>query len=274
MYFREQNGAFTLDPGGPLDRPVPPRQPARPRLVRRPPAVRRDLLPEPADLPRRRAPTARAFATLDRLLVEGGLLFLGHADRAGRSGATPFVPAGDKGSFCYRKGKAGPQPVCPPLPPGEGRGQGSSLPPPPLPGRAGVGGRMVIASRKSASSESRRVVRAPAPQPSPQGEGAREDERCWSCGAPHPRPLSRREREEEKTTPTSADSSGLDPRSRFLAGGPRAIRRGDPAGRAGRLRGRGDGPSVLPAGPDPPGGGGPRAGRGPFPQGRLSRRPA
>jgi len=50
---------------------------------------------------------ARAFATLARLTVDGGLLFLGHADRPDESAASPFRPLAARGSFAHRKGSAG-----------------------------------------------------------------------------------------------------------------------------------------------------------------------
>jgi chemotaxis protein methyltransferase WspC len=49
---------------------------------------------------------ARAFATLGRLIADGGLLFLGHADRVDDAEQTPFEPTGDKGAFAFRKGAA------------------------------------------------------------------------------------------------------------------------------------------------------------------------
>jgi chemotaxis protein methyltransferase WspC len=72
---------------------------------------------------------ARAFATLDRLIADGGLLFLGHADRLDDAKATPFEPTGDKGAFAFRKGgtrassakrRSIPRPLVSPLPLGEG----------------------------------------------------------------------------------------------------------------------------------------------------------
>jgi len=48
---------------------------------------------------------ARAFASLGRLVVEGGLLFLGHADRIEQpEGLMAFEATGDKGAFAFRKG--------------------------------------------------------------------------------------------------------------------------------------------------------------------------
>ena len=50
----------------------------------------------------------RAFATLGRLIVDGGLLFLGHADRPDDSPESPFTAIAEKGSFAYRKGSPAP----------------------------------------------------------------------------------------------------------------------------------------------------------------------
>jgi len=49
---------------------------------------------------------ARAFANLDRMIVDGGFLFLGHADRLDLSEKTPFQATADKGAFVFRKGGA------------------------------------------------------------------------------------------------------------------------------------------------------------------------
>lgn len=46
---------------------------------------------------------ARAFANLDRLTQNDGLLFLGHADRSDQLVTTRFVPYADTGSFAYQK---------------------------------------------------------------------------------------------------------------------------------------------------------------------------
>ena len=164
-YFREQNGAFTLD------------QAVRPTVrfhlgnlldsvsfADRPPfdvIFCRNLLIYLDDDAR-----ARAFATLDRLLVEGGLLFLGHADRSDDSGASPFALTGDKGSFCYRKGKAGSKIGHSPL---AGRSGASSLPPSPLAGEGRGGGSHDHRSRKSVSSNVTGGATTPHPNPPPQG---------------------------------------------------------------------------------------------------------
>jgi chemotaxis protein methyltransferase WspC len=109
-YFREQNGSFTLDLavrstvrfhlGNLLDPAL---------FAGRPPfdvVFCRNLLIYLDDDSR-----SRASAALDRLIVDGGLLFLGHADRLDRSDKSPFVATGDKGGFAYRKGKPEPKPV-------------------------------------------------------------------------------------------------------------------------------------------------------------------
>lgn len=56
----------------------------------------------------------KAFSNLDRLTAEGGLLFLGHADRPDPNASTRFVQIGDKGSFVYRKEKDGSTSAPPP----------------------------------------------------------------------------------------------------------------------------------------------------------------
>ena len=77
---------------------------------------------------------ARAFASLARLTAEGGLLFLGHADRADDSPGSPFRPIAVKGSFGYRKG--GVEAPAPPVPTTRTRPAASRLPaPPPAPRR-------------------------------------------------------------------------------------------------------------------------------------------
>ena len=133
-YFREQNGAFTLDPavrstvrfhlGNLLDPALFADRPTFDMIFCR------NLLIYFDD-----EAQAAAFATLDRLLVEGGLLFLGHAERLDDPEGSPFEPTGGKGSFAYRKGEARPKqakptPKRPPrrslLPPllARGRGEG------------------------------------------------------------------------------------------------------------------------------------------------------
>ena len=106
-YFREQHGAFTIDPAVRSSVRFHLGQPARPGPVRRPPAVRRGVLPEPADLLRRAGPGAGRSPRSAGSLVDGGLLFLGHADRLDdrrglavraarrRRGASPTGRAGE-----------------------------------------------------------------------------------------------------------------------------------------------------------------------------------
>ena len=104
-YFRDHGGAFTIDPavrssvrfhlGNLLD----------PALLAGRPAFDvvfcRNLLIY-FDAPSR----AAAFASIGRLLAEGGLLVLGHADRPDDSPGSPLTRLADKGSFAYRKGPA------------------------------------------------------------------------------------------------------------------------------------------------------------------------
>jgi chemotaxis protein methyltransferase WspC len=47
---------------------------------------------------------ARAFEALGRLVAEGGLLVLGHADRPDESPQSPFRAFGPRGAFAFRKG--------------------------------------------------------------------------------------------------------------------------------------------------------------------------
>ena len=78
----------------------------------------------------------KAFANLDRLTLDDGILFLGHADRPDPSPSTRFAPTGDKGSFVYRKRQAGasspPSPTASPkLPrwPAPSKNRGPTRPP-------------------------------------------------------------------------------------------------------------------------------------------------
>jgi chemotaxis protein methyltransferase WspC len=102
-YFREQNGSFTLDLalrstvrfhiGNLLDAGL---------FADRGPfdvVFCRNLLIYLDD-----DANALASATLTRLVADGGLLFLGHADRLEAMEGSPFEPLADKGSFAYRKG--------------------------------------------------------------------------------------------------------------------------------------------------------------------------
>jgi chemotaxis protein methyltransferase WspC len=109
-YFREQNGSFTVDlavrstvrfhQGNLLDPTL---------FADRPPfdvVFCRNVLIYFDDHARR-----RAFATLARLVVDGGLLFLGHADRMDQPEGSPFEMTEDKGGFAYRKGRLKAKPV-------------------------------------------------------------------------------------------------------------------------------------------------------------------
>ncbi|WP_435022637.1 CheR family methyltransferase (plasmid) [Tundrisphaera sp. TA3] len=56
----------------------------------------------------------RAFANLDRLLADSGILFLGHADRT--SDLARFEPIDDRGCFAFRRSAPAPPPADPPRP--------------------------------------------------------------------------------------------------------------------------------------------------------------
>ena len=104
-FFREQGGRYSVDSevrksvrfraGNLLD----------PRLVEGDPPFDvvfcRNLLIY-FDAPSR----AKAFGSLARLTADGGLLFLGHADRGDESPTSPFRPLAARGTFAYRKGPA------------------------------------------------------------------------------------------------------------------------------------------------------------------------
>jgi chemotaxis protein methyltransferase WspC len=63
------------------------------------------------------AARAGVLATLDRLLAEDGVLFIGHADRLDASGAPArFAPVGEPGCFAYRR--VARAPASPPVWPG------------------------------------------------------------------------------------------------------------------------------------------------------------
>ena len=168
---------------------------------------------------------ARAFATLARLTAEGGLLFLGHADRADESPTSPFRPIKARGSFGYRKGAAGPE--------------------------AGAATR-------------RRGPALPPARPIRRGDGRPIDRRMWRWpGCPPAVPA--------RPAPAPVD------RPPPLSNGPRrwptgvGTMRRRPAGRAGGRPGGPFVPGVVAARADPPGGGRPEGGRGPFPPGHLPR---
>jgi chemotaxis protein methyltransferase WspC len=166
-YFRERDGAFTVDPalrssvrfhlGNLLDPAL---------FADRPPfdvVFCRNLLIYLDGEAR-----ARAFATLARLIADGGLLFLGHADRLDAPEETPFQPTGERGAFAFRKGEATassikrrpiPKPLASPLPLGEGPGaRGVARPP----------------ASKVAPHGHRPTRHDPHPGPLPGGEGGRK----------------------------------------------------------------------------------------------------
>jgi chemotaxis protein methyltransferase WspC len=171
-YFREQNGAFTLDLrvrstvrfhlGNLLDPTL---------FADRPPfdaVFCRNVLIYLDDDAR-----SRAFATLTRLVAEGGLLFLGHADRIVQSEGSPFEPTGDKGSFAYRKGEARAKQVKTPASVSSQKRDAAisgSLSPRE---RAGVRDVVRPTVSKIGSVERRQTGDAPHPNPLPGGEGAR-----------------------------------------------------------------------------------------------------
>ncbi len=162
-YFREQNGAFTLDlavrstvrfhlgnlldPGLFADRPSFDVVFCRNVLI---------YLDDDA--------RSRAFATLDRLIVDGGLLFLGHADRIDRPEGSPFEPTGDKGSFAYRKGEVSAKKTK------ATTKTSASLS---LRERAGVRDVVSPVVPTIGSVKSRDTGDAPHPGPLPEGEGGR-----------------------------------------------------------------------------------------------------
>jgi chemotaxis protein methyltransferase WspC len=102
-YFREQSGSFTLD--------LAVRSAVRFHLGNLlDPALLADRGPFDVVFCRNLLiylddeSNARAFASLNRLVGDGGLLFLGHADRMEAVESSPFEPMADKGAFAYRKG--------------------------------------------------------------------------------------------------------------------------------------------------------------------------
>ena len=192
-YFREHGGAFTVEPsvrssvrfhlGNLLD----------PALFADRPAFDvvfcRNLLIYLDDEAR-----ARAFATLGRLIADGGLLFLGHADRVDDAEETPFEPTGDKGAFAFRKGKLRAsttrrrptsKPSVSPLPLGEGPGvRGVARPAvrEQVPGRAGLALPMAhdrqgkpCPTGKSIPLGRHTTGHDPHPGPLPGGEGGRKE---------------------------------------------------------------------------------------------------
>jgi chemotaxis protein methyltransferase WspC len=167
-YFREHDRAFTVEPsvrssvrfhlGNLLD----------PALFTDRPAFDvvfcRNLLIYLDDEAR-----TRAFATLGRLIADGGLLFLGHADRFDDAPETPFEPTGSKGAFAFRKGKARAstarrqpisKPFVSPLPLGEG---------------SGVRGVALPVAWQQGSKGDHPTRHTPHPGPLPGGEGGRKE---------------------------------------------------------------------------------------------------
>jgi len=106
-YFREQGGAFTVEPVARASVRFHPGNLLDPSLFAdRPPfdvVFCRNVLIYLDDEAK-----GRAFATLGRLVAGGGLLFLGHADRLEGFGSTEFEPTGERGAFAFRKGGAKP----------------------------------------------------------------------------------------------------------------------------------------------------------------------
>jgi len=85
---------------------------------------------------------SKAFANLDRLTANGGLLFLGHADRPDGAVATRFTSYADRGSFVSQKQSQAPAPAPTPSAPPRGgrpasparpRSHPASVAPPPVP---------------------------------------------------------------------------------------------------------------------------------------------
>jgi chemotaxis protein methyltransferase WspC len=175
-FFREQGGAASVDPsvrasvrfhvGNLLDPAL---------LADRPPfdvVFCRNLLIYLDDPSR-----AAAYAALGRLTADGGLLFLGHADRPDDASGSPFSPLRDKGSFAYRKG-----------PPAASGGGGS----PEKKGKtAEVRGRAASGHRRPGPTVPGVRGRAvpPTPGPSPGGRVEAGGPR-GGAGAPVPAPHS------------------------------------------------------------------------------------
>ncbi len=168
-YFRERDGAFTVDPalrsvvrfhlGNLLDPAL---------FADRPPfdvVFCRNLL-----IYLDGESKARAFATLSRLIADGGLLFLGHADRLDAVEASPFEPTGDKGAFAFRKGEARAK-RAETVSKGR-RPHPAILPPSPLAGEGRGGG-----SHRHRPTASVVVGVATSPHPNPPPQGGREPEK-------------------------------------------------------------------------------------------------
>ena len=109
---------------------------------------------------------AAAFASIGRLLADGGLLFLGHADRPDDSPASPFTPLAGEGELRLSEGSAG-------------RRQGR-----PRPTGGGKPPRKPAAIRPA---ECRRPRETPRPGPSPEGGGAGAGRPARPGESPSPR---------------------------------------------------------------------------------------
>jgi chemotaxis protein methyltransferase WspC len=177
-YFREQNRAFTLEPavrstvrfhlGNVLD-----------------PALFADRSPFDAVFCRNLLiyldddAKARAFAGLARLVSEGGLLFLGHADRLELLENTPFEPMAEKGSFGFRKEanrtrnrqrQGGDAPSSGPLRPSVSFPPSGPLPP----CGGGLGWGVAWQDQRRPEPDSKGYHHATPPHPNPPPQGGRE----------------------------------------------------------------------------------------------------
>jgi chemotaxis protein methyltransferase WspC len=106
----------------------------------------------------------RGFASLARLVAEGGLLFLGHADRLEVLEGTPFEPIEEKGSFGFRKRRPSAA-----LPPDSSRRVGLALPITPTAETRPASKKGTGTSR--VHSEPVPFFEAPPPQASAKGTG-------------------------------------------------------------------------------------------------------
>jgi chemotaxis protein methyltransferase WspC len=115
----------------------------------------------------------RAFATLGRLVVDGGLLFLGHADRVDQPEGSPFEPTGDKGGFVFRKGAATAKPASATAKKARSSRRHSPmsapLPPSPLAGEGRGGAASDDPRSRAAVTAPATSPKAPHPGPSPRG---------------------------------------------------------------------------------------------------------
>jgi chemotaxis protein methyltransferase WspC len=108
------------------------------------------------------APRATVIAAINRLLVQDGLLFIGHADRLGQTeGVTGFAQFGDRGAFAYR------------------RTAGASRLPDPLPGAP------ALVSPSSGSARTSTVPEETSPRQEPRtGANASPGSRAQQRSAP------------------------------------------------------------------------------------------